>query len=61
GIRSVPLAPGEQVGGTVVAGATCLSGQTLDGAENYRWLWADQPQAILDHTLWVFDTVPKLQ
>jgi hypothetical protein len=61
GIRAVPLAPGEQVGGTVVAGATCLSGQTLEGAENYQWLWADQPQMILDHALWVFDTTAKLQ
>jgi hypothetical protein len=61
GIRAVPLAPGEQVGGTVVAGATCLSGQTLEGAENYQWLWAEQPQVALDHALWVFDLAPKLQ
>ena len=61
GIRAVPLAPGEQVDGTVVAGATCLSGQTLDGAGNYQWLWPDPPEAVLDHAMWVFDVAAKLQ
>ena len=61
GIHSVPLAPGEQAGGTVVAGATCLSGQLLDGPENYQWLRPYQPQAVLDHALWVFDVAAKLQ
>ncbi len=61
GIRAAALAPGEQVNGTVVAGATCLSGQLLEGPENYQWLWTLQPQKLLDHSLLVFDTTAKLQ
>ncbi len=56
GVRSIPLAPNEQVKGTVVAGASCLSGQVLDDPNSYRWLWTYRPERILDHSLWLFDT-----
>ena len=56
GVRATPLAPDQRVSGTVVAGATCLSGQTLLNADSYRWLWPYQPEKVLDHALWVFDT-----
>ncbi len=56
GIRALPLAPEEQVKGTIVAGATCLSGQVLDDPQSYRWLWPYKTQQILDHAMWVFDT-----
>ena len=56
GIRATPLPPNQPVSGTVVAGATCLSGQVLDDPDGYRWLWAYRPKRILDHSLWVFDT-----
>ncbi len=56
GVRATPLAPDERVSGTVIAGATCLSGQTLDKPEGYHWLWPYQPRQVLDHALWIFDT-----
>lgn len=55
GIHAKPLAPGERMTGTVIASATCLSGQTLDNPDAYRWLWAYRPMLVLDHALWVFD------
>ncbi len=59
GIRATPLAPQEHVRGTVVAGASCLSGQMLDNSESYRWLWSYPPRQVLDHAMWVFDTGEK--
>ncbi len=59
GVRAIPLAPQEHVSGTVVAGASCLSGQVLDNSESYRWLWPYQPKQVIDHALWVFDTQTK--
>ena len=56
GVRAIPLAPNQPVKGTVVAGASCLSGQVLDDPEGYRWLWPYPPRQILDHSMWVFDT-----
>jgi hypothetical protein len=56
GIRSIPLAPNEPVKGMVIAGATCLSGQTLDDPHGYRWLWSYHPQQVLDRAMWMFDT-----
>jgi len=56
GIRALPLAPNEKVKGTVVAGASCLSGQVLDDPGSYRWLWTYRPRLILDHAMWVFET-----
>ena len=59
GVRAIPLAPQEHVSGTVVAGASCLSGQVLDNSDSYRWLWPYQPKQVIDHALWVFDTQTK--
>ncbi len=56
GVRVSPLAPQEHVTGTVVAGASCLSGQVLDDYDSYHWLWSYHPAQVLDHSLWVFDT-----
>jgi hypothetical protein len=55
-IKAKPLPPGMQVSDTVVAGASCLSGQVLDDPEGYRWLWPYAPRMVLDHAMWVFDT-----
>jgi len=56
GIRALPLAPNDQVKGTVVASATCLSGQLLDDPQGYRWLGSHHLERIIDHSMWVFDT-----
>lgn len=56
GIRAIALAPNEQEKGTVVVGATCLSGQALDDPTAYHWLWYRRPERVLDHAMWVFDT-----
>jgi len=56
GVRAVPLAPNQPVKGMVTAGATCLSGQTLDDPQGYRWLWSYHSQQVLDHAMWMFDT-----
>ena len=58
GIRAIALAPNEQVRGTVVAGASCLSGQVLDDYDAYHWLWKYRPKRVLDHAMWVFDSSP---
>jgi hypothetical protein len=55
GIRARPLPPGEAVQGSVVAGATCLSGQVLDDPAGYQWLWDHNPQQVIDHAMWVFE------
>lgn len=59
GIRAQPLPPDEPVQGKIVVGASYLSGQTLDDPRGYRWLWPYQPEHVLDHSLWVFDTASK--
>lgn len=59
GIKAKPLAPLERVNGTVAIGASCLSGQVLDDNNSYRWLWDYQPERVLDHSLWVFNTAEK--
>ena len=60
GIHALPLAPEERVAGTVVIGASCLSGQVLANSDSYRWLWPYPPRRIIDHSMWVFDTSEKL-
>ena len=59
GIRATPLPPNQRVSGTVAIGATCLSGQTLDNREGYRWLWPYHPREVLDHAMWVYDVEQK--
>ena len=55
GIRAEPLPPNQQVWGTIVIGASCLSGQFTEGSDSYSWLWTYSPQQVLD-SMWVFDT-----
>jgi 4-amino-4-deoxy-L-arabinose transferase-like glycosyltransferase len=55
GIRSVPLAPGEHVTGTVVVSATHLSGQLLEDPNGYHWALQYPQKEILDHALHVFE------
>jgi len=59
GIRATPLPANQRESGTLVVGATSLSGQTLDNREGYRWLWPYQPKQVLDHAMWVFDVQEK--
>jgi hypothetical protein len=53
-IQARPLEEGERVTGTVVLGATQLSGQFLKDPNAYRWLLAYGPPEILDGCLYVF-------
>ena len=54
GIKARPLAEGERVTGTVVVGATNLSGEYLREPTAYRWLLQYPRTEILDHSLHVF-------
>ena len=55
GVHVVPLEPGEKATGKIVIGGTLLSGQVLSDASGYRWLWPDQPECLINHSLWVYD------
>ncbi len=55
GVRAVPLAPEEHAAGTVVAGASCLSGQVLQDPNSYRWLLAYPPKEMIDRSMFVYD------
>jgi len=55
GIRAEPLSPDERVKGTIVVSASCLAGNLCGDYDGYSWWSADQPQQVLDHSLWVFD------
>jgi hypothetical protein len=46
---------GERVSGTVVIGATDLSGQYLPDPAGYRWVTKYRLKAILNHSLFVFE------
>jgi hypothetical protein len=60
GVRAVPLAPEERVEGTVVAGASVLSGQVLADPNGYRWLLLQHaPRQMIDRSMFVFDTRQK--
>ena len=59
GVRATPLAPEERVEGTVVAGASVLSGQVLENPDSYRWLLAYPPTQMIDRAMFVFDTRKK--
>jgi hypothetical protein len=54
GIHARPLAENERVKGIVVVGATELSGQYLTDPAGYRWVLEYRPQAILDHSMYLF-------
>lgn len=56
GIRAAPLAENERVAGTVVVSAMHLTGRVLRDPAAYQWLLRYPRIAILNHTLFVFDT-----
>jgi hypothetical protein len=56
GVRVTQLAPDEHVRGTIVAGASCLAGSLCGGCDGYSWLRDYEPQRVLDHSMFVFDT-----
>ena len=55
GVHAVSLEPGERTTGKIVIGGTLLSGQVLSDTGAYRWLWPDQPECLINHSLWVYD------
>ena len=55
GIQAATLQPHEQTEGTVVIGATLLSGQTLADSDAFHWLWPYQARQVIDHSLWVYE------
>lgn len=55
GVRALPLAPREPVSGTVVVGASCLSGQVLTDPNGYRWLLSDDPKQMIDRSMFVYE------
>jgi len=59
GVRAAPLALGEHAEGTVVAGASVLSGQVLADPISYRWLLPFPPTQMIDRSMFVFDTRKK--
>ena len=58
GIAAQPLAENQRVSGTVVVGATNLSGEYLRDPAAYRWLLDYGPPEVLDGCLYVFH-VPR--
>ncbi len=56
GIKAAPLEPNQRVRGTVVVSPNCLSGQYLEDHDGFHWLWQYEPQRVLDHSLWVYET-----
>jgi hypothetical protein len=58
GIHARPLAENERATGTVVVGATQLSGEFLKDPNAYHWLSGNPRVEILDHCLYVFHATP---
>jgi hypothetical protein len=56
GIKAAPLVANQRVRGTVVVSPNCLSGQYLEDHNGFHWLWQYEPQRVLDHSLWMYDT-----
>jgi hypothetical protein len=54
GIQAQPLAENQRVTGTVIVGATNLSGEYLNDPAAYRWLLDYGPPEVLDGCLYVF-------
>jgi 4-amino-4-deoxy-L-arabinose transferase-like glycosyltransferase len=54
GIQAQSLAENQRVTGTVIVGATNLSGEYLSDPAAYRWLLAYGPPEVLDGCLYVF-------
>ena len=55
GITAIPLLPNERVSGTVIISANYLTGQGLPDPNSYRWVLQYPAQAILNHSLHVFE------
>jgi hypothetical protein len=55
GIQARPLGENERGKGTVVVGATQLSGQYLKDPAGYRWVLNYQPKAVLNHCMHLFE------
>lgn len=55
GVRALPLAPEERVKGTVVVGASMLSGQVLSNPNGYRWLVPYAPEQMIDRSMFVYE------
>jgi hypothetical protein len=55
GIRALPLPPNQHADGTIIVGASCLSGQVLNDPTGYRWLLDFRPKMILDHAMWMYE------
>jgi 4-amino-4-deoxy-L-arabinose transferase-like glycosyltransferase len=55
GVRARTLAEDAQATGTVVIGATNLSGQFLKNPDAYHWLFHHKLKGILDHCMYVFE------
>ena len=56
GVKADELLPEVSASGTVVASASCLSGQVLPEHDSYHWLWKYSPEAMIDRSMLVFDT-----
>jgi len=55
GVRAQPLAPNQPVTGTVVIGASALSGQVLPDPNSYRWLLNYKPAQMIDRSMFLYD------
>jgi hypothetical protein len=55
GVRATPLAPEEHLTGTIVVGASALSGQVLPDPNTYRWLLNYTPDQMIDRAMFVYD------
>lgn len=54
GVKARPLVEGERVTGTVIVGATNLSGEYLRDPASYRWLLQYRRAELLNHSLHAF-------
>jgi Dolichyl-phosphate-mannose-protein mannosyltransferase len=55
GVRAEALAPEDRVTGTVVIGASALSGQVLPDPNSYRWLLRYKPVQMLDRSMFLYE------
>ena len=54
GIAAQPLPENTRASGTVIVGATEISGQYLHNPDGYKWLLEHRPTAVLDHCMYVY-------
>src|SRR5262249_44645951 len=60
GIHAHTLQPGERPSGTVIVGATSITGQFLNDPASYHWLLRYPHSQMLNHSIFVFH-VPSSQ